>query len=177
MTALGPGPARVMFRDYAAPDRPWVAREHVRHYTMVEGFDPSFGEAVRGALDLIDAGREDPTGKFLIVEAAGTRRPVGCVFLMVEPPASGRLRLFYLDEAYRGRGIGKDMLDAMIAHAAANGLERIRVSTFDRHLAACRLYRAAGFTQRVGKPSVAFGQELRQVDFEKDLAPAGRMDD
>ena len=62
----------------------------------------------------------------------------------------------------------------MIDHACSNGLAMIRVSIFDRHLATRRLYRSTGFEQVVRGLSVAFGQGLRQVDFEKELIPPRR---
>lgn len=164
---LPPDSNVVVFRDYRAADRDWVEAAHVRHYTLVEGFDPGFAAAVSGALDLLEAGLGADSGRYLIAEAAGRR--VGCVFFAAETPAVGRIRLFYLEDAYRGRGIGKRMLGRVLDHARQRGYETVRVSTFDRHAAALRLYRAAGFEAVTGAPSIAFGQEMRQVDFEKDL--------
>ena len=103
---MQPDPAQILFRDYRPADRGWVMAANARHYTEVEGFDASFARAVSGALDLLEAGRDDAS-RFLIVEPGKDAPPVGCVFFSPEDPRTGRLRLFYLDAAFRGRGIGR----------------------------------------------------------------------
>ncbi|RYH00820.1 GNAT family N-acetyltransferase [Salipiger sp. IMCC34102] len=162
------------FRDYRLTDREWVATVSVDHYTRIEGFDPSFAKAVSTALDLLEARNDEEASRFLIVETVETRRPVGCVFLSADEPTTGRLRLFYLDAAYRGLGIGRRMIEEVIAHAEAQGFERIRVSTYDRHEAACRLYRNLGFREQARKPALAFGQQMHQIEFEKTLPDYSR---
>jgi len=62
------------------------------------------------------------------------------------------------------------MIEELIAHAKGQGFERIRVSTYDRHEAACRLYRALGFRERAREPAIAVGQQMRQIEFEKTLS-------
>lgn len=161
----------VVFRDYRATDRQWVETANVHHYTVVEGFDASFAQAVASALDLLEASQHENTSRFLIVEGGEGGDPVGCVFLCVDTATAARLRLFYLSEACRGLGIGKRMLDQLIEHARLQGFDTLRVSTFDRHQSACRLYQAAGFQYTTQAPSMAFGQPMRQIDFEKDLRP------
>jgi GNAT superfamily N-acetyltransferase len=163
-----------MFRDYRPTDREWVMSANVCHYERIEGFDPSFTVAVSKALDLLEERLDDATSKFLIVEAGETHHPVGCVFFAAESPAIGRLRLFYLERPYRGLGIGKRMIGLLVEHAREQGFERILVSTFDRHEAACRLYRVLGFRAQTREPAIAFGQQMRQTDFEKVLSDHSR---
>ena len=165
--AIRPDPA-IRLRPYRPAHRPWVEAAHLSHYTQVEGFDPSFAAAVAAALDVLEARLADETSQFLIAEAKAA--PVGCAFFAAETEEIGRLRLFYLEEAWRGRGLGRQMLDRVLDHARRHGFASLRVSTFDRHEAACRLYRAAGFREAVGEPSIAFGQRMRQIDFEMRMA-------
>lgn len=166
---MNPDPAAIEFRDFRVADREWVETQNIRHYTQVEGFDPSFATAVTAALDRLQDAIGERGSKFLIVETRQGRQPVGCVFFTAETPTSGRLRLFYLDRAYRGSGLGRLMLDRIVEHARGQMMETIRVSTFDRHTAACRLYQSAGFLCEAQEPSCAFGQVMRQLDFEKRL--------
>ncbi|WP_112323540.1 GNAT family N-acetyltransferase [Oceanibium sediminis] len=158
----------ITFRSYRSTDRDWVHAAHLHHYEKAEGFSPDFGDAVSGALDLLEARIGDGRSRFTIAEAAGHR--VGCIFFCAETAAAGRIRLFYLDPAHRGRGIGKAMLTGILDHAAREGVETVLVSTFDRHRDACRLYAALGFLGTTGAERTAFGQRLRQVDFTLDLA-------
>ncbi|SFB82593.1 GNAT family N-acetyltransferase [Tropicimonas isoalkanivorans] len=157
------------FRSYKPSDRDWIIRANVRHYERIDGFDPSFAEAVSKALDLLEERIDDDTSKFLIAEAGEIRRPVGCVFFSTERAAVGRLRLFYLEEPFRGLGIGRQMIEDLIGHAKTHDFEKILVSTFDRHEAACRLYRKLGFREMAKEPATAFGQLMFQIDFEKTL--------
>jgi ribosomal protein S18 acetylase RimI-like enzyme len=53
------------------------------------------------------------------------------------------LKLLWVDEAYRGLGHGRKLLDAFVAEAAARGTLRIWVSTHD--FQAPGLYEKAGF--------------------------------
>lgn len=158
------------FRNYRLTDREWVSTVNVDHYTRVEGFDPSFEKAVSTALDLLEARVDEKSSRYLIVEAGETRRPVGCVFFSADEPAIGRLRLFYLDRAYRRLGIGRHMIEELIAHAKGQGFERVRVSTYDRHEAACRVYGELGFREQEREPTIAFGQQMHQIEFEKNLS-------
>lgn len=166
---MRPEPAPILFRDYCPADRTWVTTANVHHYTAIEGFDVSFAEAVSNALDLLEAQIKEENSKFLIVVSGEVRRSVGCVFFCAEEPKAGRLRLFYLDQTYRDLGIGRDMIERVIAHAQIQGFDTIRASTYDRHVAACRLYRTLGFREKIREPALAFGQQMRQIDFERSL--------
>ncbi len=50
-----------------------------------------------------------------------------------------------VDPAHRGQGIGRRLLDAMLAALAARGAPRVVLSTAARNEAAQRLFARAGF--------------------------------
>lgn len=154
----------VTIRPYRSADRPWIADTHVRFYQTVHNFDRGFADVVDAALALLERQKSEATSFYQIMEAEKQR--VGCLFLSADAPAIGRVRLFYLDAAYRRRGLGKRLLRGALAAAKDNSLRAIRVSTFDRHPEACRLYEAFGFELVKTAPSQAFGQDLTQVDYE-----------
>lgn len=158
------------FRDYTSKDRLWVYEAHVRHYRDVERFDATFDDAVRSALDHLEQNRDVLRCKYIIVEDGP--RPVGCVFLGFEAPRRGRVRLFYLDDAYRGQGVGRRMIEMLKDHALKYGLDTLLVSTFDRHVAACILYAGAGFAAHTHQTRAHFGQNMAQIDFAFDLRPS-----
>ncbi|WP_027052060.1 GNAT family N-acetyltransferase [Mesorhizobium erdmanii] len=56
---------------------------------------------------------------------------------------TSELKLMWVDEAYRGRGHARQLLDAFVAEAAGRGVRWIWVSTHD--FQAPRLYEKAGF--------------------------------
>lgn len=167
---MPPEAIRTLFRDYRRSDRDWVTAANVHYYRSVEGFDVSFAATVSSALDLLETSLEVETSRFVIVEECETSLPVGCAFFAADQPKVGRLRLVYLDHRYQGLGIARAMIEDVIAHAKSKCFDSICVSTFDRHVAACRLYEALGFRAQSSAQTAAFGQQMRQIDFEKILS-------
>lgn len=165
---MQPDRTKTEFRRYRPEDRRWVTAAHIDHYRNVEGFDAQFDKALSQALTLLERQSSEASSRFII--AQHERCSVGCIFFSAESERTGRIRLFYLDESYRGYGIGKQMLAEVVASAAAAGLKQILVSTFDRHAQACRLYRSFGFNGVIQNPAMAFGLRMRQVDFQLDLS-------
>jgi ribosomal protein S18 acetylase RimI-like enzyme len=55
------------------------------------------------------------------------------------------IKQMWVDAAHRGRGLGRALLDAMVAEADRRGVERIWVSSYD--FQAPGLYEKAGFTR------------------------------
>ena len=53
---------------------------------------------------------------------------------------------FHLEPAYRGRGIGRRMMEALAERAAAAGLRVISVETSTTNVPAMRFYRRVGFS-------------------------------
>ncbi len=49
----------------------------------------------------------------------------------------------YVLEEYRGRGLGKWLMDCVMAHPDLHGLRRLHLVTWDAH----ELYRPLGFTE------------------------------
>ncbi|MFK7765454.1 MAG: GNAT family N-acetyltransferase [Roseobacter sp.] len=154
----------VTFRPYIPEDRAWVIATNLHFYRTAHDFDASFSDALVTALDHLDTERAETTSTYLIAEAQeGT---VGCIFLSAESESIGRIRLFFLAEGFRGRGIGRQALQMALTEGRKSGLKLIRVSTFDCHPEACRLYSLLGFTQIAATPLSAFGRNMRQLDFE-----------
>lgn len=141
-----------------------MADANLRFYREEHGFDASFAGAVNAALDLLESRISQASSRYLVVVSG--ERPVGCIFLSAEAPAVARIRLFYLDEAHRRQGIGKRLLRTVLNAARENEIKTIRVSTFDRHFEACRLYESFGFEPTGTTALTAFGQVMKQVDYE-----------
>ncbi|MBZ8119881.1 GNAT family N-acetyltransferase [Roseovarius sp. LXJ103] len=154
----------ITLRVYQSEDRTWVEESNVRFYRAVHNFDATFAVAVNSALDLLERQKSLVDSLYLVAEAE--KQPVGCIFLCAETPAAGRIRLFYLEEEYRGRGIGLRLLRTVVSAAKDMKLKTVRVSTFDRHPEACRLYETFGFESVKTAPSTDFSQVMKQVDYE-----------
>ncbi len=94
----------------------------------------------------------------ILAERAGQR--LGTVFCVRLDDETAKLRLFLLEPAARGMGLGRRMLDRCLAFARASGYRRMTLWTHESHEAACALYRAAGFALVSSKPVHSFGQDL-----------------
>jgi ribosomal protein S18 acetylase RimI-like enzyme len=52
----------------------------------------------------------------------------------------------FVEEAYRGRGVGRTLLDAVMEWARARGCRRLRLDTNERNERGIHLYESLGFT-------------------------------
>ncbi len=77
-----------------------------------------------------------------------------------------RLRFFILDPAYQGRGIGRKLMDEVMAFCRKAGYKRIYLTTFAGLDAARRLYEQAGFKLIWQEADTHWGQELPEQKFE-----------
>jgi ribosomal protein S18 acetylase RimI-like enzyme len=58
----------------------------------------------------------------------------------------------FVAESARGAGLGRAMVDAVVARAAERGCRRIELDTQEDNTAAIELYQAAGFRSGEGEP-------------------------
>jgi ribosomal protein S18 acetylase RimI-like enzyme len=83
----------------------------------------------------------------------------GYDYMALRGPA-GVLHDVIVDPEYRGRGVGRLLLDATLAYLTTRGAPRVVLSTAERNEAAQRLYASAGFrrtmvemTRELGDPA------------------------
>jgi ribosomal protein S18 acetylase RimI-like enzyme len=58
----------------------------------------------------------------------------------------GNIGLIGVDEEFRGKGIGKTLMNAVKSYFIAKGILKIHVVTQGQNLSACRLYETTGFS-------------------------------
>jgi ribosomal protein S18 acetylase RimI-like enzyme len=102
-----------------------------------------------------------------VAEADGER--AGAIVLSDEGGRLSRLRMFVLRPEYRGAGVGRRLLDALLARARAAGYERIELDTFSELQAAARLYRDAGLRRVRAERRRLWGREIESERFELRL--------
>jgi GNAT superfamily N-acetyltransferase len=70
---------------------------------------------------------------------------IGCVALRPITDDTGEVKRMYVDRAWRGRGVGRALLETLIAHARAAGYRQLRLGTIADMTAARSLYHSLGF--------------------------------
>ena len=158
----------VELRDMGIGDAGWLIQRHAEIYAEAEGFDASFEPLV--AEILVDFLRNhDPVCERGWIATKGTQR-LGSIFCVKGPaPAEAKLRLFFLEPAARGRGLGRRLLGACIDFAREAGYERMQLWTHASHRAACALYAKFGFDMVESRPVHSFGVDLVEQVWALDL--------
>jgi GNAT superfamily N-acetyltransferase len=119
---------QVIFREYAE----WVG-DHICFQTFA-----------REVADL--PGRyEPPEGRLLI--ALVDDRLAGCAALRKLGPGICEMKRLYVRPAFRGAGLGRLLVEQIIAEARGAGFQFLRLDSLPRMERAMNLYRAFGFRE------------------------------
>jgi len=130
-------------------DRPGDVGEvvalHGRVYGSEYGLDVTMETHVAsGLVEWLHEGQRLP-GRLWVGD--GDARIAGCIGVTGRSPEVARLRWFVVDPAYRGRGLGRALLDEVMAFVRSSGYRRVELETFSELTGAARLYRGAGFAR------------------------------
>jgi RimJ/RimL family protein N-acetyltransferase len=84
----------------------------------------------------------------LVADTAPTGGPgvVGHISVAIAPYGVAEIGML-IAEGWRGQGLGRTLLGAAIAWAAANGAHKMALEVWPHNTAALRLYSAAGFVE------------------------------
>jgi GNAT superfamily N-acetyltransferase len=85
-----------------------------------------------------------PLGGLWLAVADGAG--IGCVALRPLLASSAEVKRMYVQPAWRGNGVGRALLETLLAGARARGYQTLRLGTLDDMLAAQALYGSLGFT-------------------------------
>ena len=120
--------ARALFLEYA---------ESLGFSLSFQGFD----EEVKN----LPGAYAPPSGRLLLAHRQG---PAGCVALRQLDRQVCEMKRLYVRPAYRGEGIGRMLVDRVIAEARSIGYKRMRLDTIESSMQeAIALYRRRGFHQ------------------------------
>lgn len=154
----------VELRDLAIGDAGWIIARHAEVYAAEEGFDISFEALVADVLARFIRSRDLSRERAFIAWKDGRR--IGSIFCVRLTDEIAKIRLFFLDPDMRGRGIGRELLQACMAYAREKGYRRMELWTHASDRAAAALYFSAGFTLVTSHPTHAFGCEVVEQEWE-----------
>ena len=101
-----------------------------------------------------------PNGRLLL--AADTAGVLGCACMRTLRPGVAELKRMYVYPDQRGRGIGRALLQALIADLQSAGYTTLRLDSGRFMTAAHALYRALGFQESAPYPESEVPEDLRQ---------------
>jgi GNAT superfamily N-acetyltransferase len=145
-------------RDLRPGDLGEIVRHHGRMYLEQYGLDSTFEGHV--AASVAGAGKRPfprENEGIWIVERDGEH--AGSIGLTDEGDGLAMLRWVVLDPELRGRGIGRRLVEEVLAFAEAAGYERVALETFSDLTAAARIYRSNGFELQWEETRPRWGRE------------------
>jgi DNA-binding MarR family transcriptional regulator/N-acetylglutamate synthase-like GNAT family acetyltransferase len=157
----------VVLREPRSGDYGWVVERHGALYADEYGWDVTMeGFIARIVSDYIenrDAAREAAW----IAELDGRR--AGCIFCVRREEDVAQLRLLLVEPWARGAGIGSRLVDRCLEFARSAGYGRIVLWTNDVLVDARRLYERAGFELLEEASHQAFGHDLVEQTWGREL--------
>jgi GNAT superfamily N-acetyltransferase len=124
-----------------------ITQMHARYYSVNWGFGLFFEAMVASELaafmSRFDAGKD---GMWLALSGEGI---VGSIFVDGSEPEAPELgahiRMFIVDDAFQGQGLGRDLVKRAVDFCDARGYSRSYLTTFEGLDGARRLYEAFGY--------------------------------
>jgi GNAT superfamily N-acetyltransferase len=104
-----------------------------------------YGGLDDGELGLTAAMFDPPAGVFLIARTESRAQPIGGAGLRSVAPGTGAVRRLWVDSAWRGRGIGREVMTGIEDAASDLDLSVLRIETGDRQPEAVALYESLGW--------------------------------
>jgi len=121
-----------------------VARDLFLEYAAAIGVDLEY-QGFTAELAALPAPYVPPDGALLVAHAGGV--VAGCVALRRLDEHAGEIKRLYVRPAYRSGGLGRRLVEAVIAAANAAGYRALRLDTLPSMASAQALYRRVGFVE------------------------------
>jgi ribosomal protein S18 acetylase RimI-like enzyme len=87
-----------------------------------------------------------PQGRLLLADVRG--EVAGCVALHELEPTIGEMKRLYVRPSFRGKGLGRILVEAILGEARKAGYQRIRLDTVEPVMKdAVAMYRRFGFRE------------------------------
>ncbi|GAA4687676.1 helix-turn-helix domain-containing GNAT family N-acetyltransferase [Phytohabitans rumicis] len=157
----------VVLRAPTPGDLGWIVQRHGAIYAREYGWGADFEAYVARIVADYAAGHDPRREAAWIAEVDGA--PVGCVMCVRYDDATAQLRLLLVESSARGMGVGSRLVEECLRFAKRSGYRRILLYTYDATLDAHRVYQRVGFTLDEEKKVTAYGFDLVEEIWSRDL--------
>lgn len=142
-----------------------ITEIHALYYSRTSGFGQPFESVVAGGLAEFCGRLENAPNQ--IWTATRNGQILGSVAIDGEDmgPGLAHLRWFIMDDALRGTGAGKQLLDSALAFVDESGIAETHLWTFSGLHAARHLYETRGFSLAEERPGTQWGNEVLEQRF------------
>ncbi len=156
-----PGDEPLILRPHRVGEIGWLIHRQGLLYHLEQGWNGAFEALITTIYAEYEAAAANPPKALWIAEQDG--EVAGSVFIIPaagEPEGTAQLRMLYTEPAFRGRGIGKRLVEEAVRFSRASGYKRIILWTQDSLGSARRIYQGAGFALVREERHISFGADL-----------------
>lgn len=160
-------PAAPIIRGHRPGDMGWIVESQAKAYTTEYGWDMRFEGLVAEVAGKFLANFDPAMEYCWIAERNGIN--IGSVLITNGGDGIAKLRLLYVDQAARGLGLGKTLVNECIRFARSKGYRQISLWTNDILHSARAIYVKAGFRLVSEERHNMFGPEENGQTWVLDL--------
>ncbi|KQX35175.1 hypothetical protein ASD04_14055 [Devosia sp. Root436] len=163
-----PDDTPLVLRPHRVGDIGWLIHRQGLLYHLEQGWNGEFETLITRIYAEYEAAPANPPKSLWIAEQDG--EIAGSVFIIpAEESGTAQLRMLYTEPAFRGRGIGKRLVEEAVRFSRASGYRRIILWTQDCLVSARRIYQGAGFQLVREEKHRSFGTDLNGQYWALDL--------
>lgn len=134
----------------------WITQVHGKYYADTFGWYEDFERIVANIM--VEYLGLVPSVKQACFIAEHNGQPVGCIMLMEKSMGEGKVRVMYVSESVRGKGVGTTLINALIDKAKAIGYSKLNLWTTNNQIGARQLYKKIGFRLISKSQNVTFAK-------------------
>ncbi|WEK03560.1 MAG: helix-turn-helix domain-containing GNAT family N-acetyltransferase [Candidatus Devosia phytovorans] len=165
-----PDDATLVLRPHRVGELGWLIHRQGVLYNVEQGWNGEFETLIASLYADFEAMPQSPPKSLWIAEIGG--EVAGSIYIVPageDRPGVAQLRMLYVDPTFRGRGVGRRLVDEAVSFSRASGYRQVRLWTQDCLASARRIYQGAGFTLESEARHHSFGVDLNGQYWVLDL--------
>jgi len=165
-------PASLALRPHRIGELGWLVHRQAILYNEEYGWNGEFEALIARIYAEYEEAPHSPPKGLWVADRGG--HIAGSIFVLAaaDDPSTARLRMLYVEPAFRGLGLGSMLVEQAVRFARQSGYQRLVLWTQDCLVSARRVYQAAGFTLASEERHHSFGKDLNGQTWQLDLREA-----